>query len=152
MDKIELTDKILSSRTKTYAAGSGKVKPVFAGSYQLEYSQGDWFYRDVYYNGKGIFNGLETIYFKGDPVWSMSYFGDYSKMTEEQADTLLREALIDLWQETRMFKKVEKDFSNFHYVCDGQGSIDELNGTEEILVNNKRVYFFYYAGGYIGRQ
>lgn len=80
----------------------------------------------------------------------MSYFGDFSKMTEVQADNLLRKALLELWETTRIYNQVEKEYNGFKYICDGSGSIDELNGIEEIYVDKEKVYFFYYAGGLIG--
>ena len=150
MDKDELLKTLLNFRTKTYVAGTGKVKAAFDGSVQYEHQEGNWSYRDIYFIGSGIFPGLETLSYKGKPVWSMSYYGNFSSMTEEQADTMLRKALTDTWETTRIYNHVEKNFGDFTYICDGDGDIDELSGTEEILVDGKQVYFFYYAGGYIG--
>ena len=150
MDKKKLEMFLLKARSKTYAAAIGKTKEMLPGSVQYEFKDGDFSYRDVYYIGNGIFPGLEAVFYKGDPVWSMSYFGDFSKMTEDQADTMLRKALMDLWQSTRIYKPIEKDYGDFKYTCQGSGSIDELDGTEEIYVGSNKVYFFYYAGGYIG--
>ena len=152
MNKDNLEKFLLKARTKTYAAARGKSEPLLPNSVQYEYSDGDFSYRDVYYIGNGIFPGLETVFYKEKPVWSMSYFGDFSKMTEEQADNMLRKALIDLWETTRIYKQVDKDYGDFTYSCAGSGSIDELNGTEEIYVGEEKVYFFYYAGGFIGQQ
>ena len=150
MNKKSLEIFLLNARTQTYAAADGKTKPLLPGSVQYEYQDGDFSYRDTYYIGNGIFPGLETVFYKDKPVWSMSYFGDFSKMTEEQADNMLRKTLIELWETTRIYKHVEKDYGNFKYICDGAGNIDELSGTEEIFVGKDRVYFFYYAGGFIG--
>lgn len=150
MDKAALEKFLLRARTKTYAGATGKTTPLLPESVQYEHHDGDFSYRDIYYIGNGIFPGLETVFHKGKPAWSMSYFGDFSGMTEEQADTMLRKALTDLWETTRMYDHVEKDYGEFRYVCDGRGTIDELSGTEEIYVGQDKVYFFYYAGGFIG--
>lgn len=150
MNKQTLEKFLLKARTKTYAAAIGKTEPALPGSVQYEFEDGDFSYRDVYYIGNGIFPGLETVFYKGNPVWSMSYFGDFSKMTEEQIDNMLRKALLDLWETTRMYTHVEKDFGDFKYTCAGSGNVDELEGTEEIHAGNERVYYFYYAGGFIG--
>lgn len=150
MEFVALEKFLLLARTKTYAADSGKMAPLLVGSRQMEFRQNNLLYRDIYFLGNGLFNGMETIYEAGRPVWSMSYFGDFSHMTEEQADTMLRFALLDLWEETRIYRKIEKDFGTFYYRCRGQGSFQELSGREEIEVDNRRVYYFYYAGGYIG--
>lgn len=150
MDKIELEKFLLQARTKTYAAATGQAKPLLPDSVQYEFADGKFSYRDIYYIGNGIFPGLETVFYEGKPVWSMSYFGDFSKMTEEQADKMLRKALMDLWETTRLYTPVEKDYGDFSYICEGSGTIDELEGSEEIHVGKEKVYFFYYAGGFIG--
>ncbi len=151
MNKKELEKFLLEARTQTYAAAIGKVKPPFLpGSVQYEYAEGDFSYRDVYYIGNGIFPGLETVFSEDKPVWSMSYFGDFSKMTEEQADNMLRRALMELWETTRIYNRVEKDYGEFVYTCAGTGNIDELSGREEIKAGEELLYFFEYNGGLIG--
>lgn len=150
MDKEALEVFLLEARTKAYVAGINKSEPLLPGSVQYEHKQGDYAYRDVYYIGNGVFPGLETVFLAGRPVWSMSYFGDFRNMTEEQTDTMLRVALADLWQTARTYRRVTKQYDSFRYVCEGTGTIDELNGTEELYVGTDRVFFFYYAGGFIG--
>ena len=150
MDKKQLKEFLLKARTKTYAKAIGKTKSLLSGSVQYGYEEGDYTYQDIYYIGNGIFPGLETIYFKGKPVWSMSYFGDFKQITEEEADKILRKALMENWQTTRFNTKVEWQKDNYQYVCEGSGDIDEVEGSETITKDGKQVYFFYYAGGFIG--
>jgi len=142
---------LLEARTKTYAGAGGAVEPVFKGSKQLEYREEDWFYRDLYYTGKGIFTGVEVVHFKDKPVWSMAYYGNFKKMTEEEIDKILRRALIKNSQTTRTWKKVEWQEGDYKYVCepDFEGSIEELAGVEKISKSGKEVYSFFYAGGII---
>lgn len=149
MDRRELTNFLLKARTKTYAGDSGKVKPVFAGSDQLEYKERDWLYRDVYYTGNGIFMGLETVYFRDKAVWSMSYYGNFKKMTEEELDSVLRQALLDNRKSARTWQKVEWKKGNYQYICepDFEGCIEEMADAEKILKNNEEAYRFFYAGG-----
>lgn len=152
MDKNKLIRFLKKARTKTYAGGGGKVKPLLEGSDQLEYKERDWFYRDVYFTGNGIFTGLETVYWRGKPVWSMCYYGNFKRMKEEEIDKILRKALLENWQKTRLWDYVEWKDRDYRYVCapDFQGSINEVAGSEKIFRDDKEVYFFYYAGGLIG--
>lgn len=150
MDKSKLEKFLLLARTKTYAGSAGKVTPAFNGSYQLEYKEEDWFYRDVYNLGNAIFVGLETVYFKNKPVWSMSYYGNFKKMSEEETDNILRGALIANKEKVRLWHEVTWEKGEYSYTCDGYGNIDEIGGTEEIAKNGEKVYYFYYAGGLIG--
>ena len=151
MDKLRLVDFLISARSKTYAGDSGKVTPSFTGSHQLEYKEKDWFYRDVYNLGNRLFMGLETVYFQNKPVWSMSYYGNFQEMTEQEVDNILRKALTDKRDKARLWNNVEQKIHNYKYICNGSGHIDELSGTEKIFKDGKNLYFFYYAGGFIGK-
>lgn len=140
----------LRARTRTYAAQQGRTEPLLPGAHQFEHGDGPWQYRDVFYQGNGVFPGLETVFHEGRPVWSMSYFGDYSQMSEEQADSMLQPALLALWDTTRTNVAVTQDFAGYRYTCAGRGTPAELQGREEIHVAGECVYWLVYAGGFIG--
>ena len=152
MDKKKLLSFLIEARTNTYANAGGKVEPAFAGATQLEYKEGDWLYRDFYNLGNGIFMGLETVYFENKPIWSGSYYGNFKGMTEREIDDILRQALIENKDKTRLWHSVTWEKDGFKYVCepDGAGSIDEATGLEEIYKGKEKVYFLFYAGGIIG--
>ena len=152
MDKEALLQFLLKARTKTYAGAGGKVKAVFKDSKQLEYKEGDFSYRDVYYNGNGVFAGVEVVYLKNESVFSMSYFGNYKGMGEDENDKVLRKALMENWDKTRIWEKVEWQDGEYNYTCDGNGDWDELGGTEEIYKTGERIYWFYYAGGLLKKS
>ncbi len=159
-NKEELTQILLKARTKTYVSGGGVVRPALSGTKQLEYKEGNWFYRDVYYTGNGIFMGLETIYKDNEPVWAMSYYGNFKKMSGEEIDKILGKALLENWQDARTWKHVEWEFEDYKYICEPDeaedlereefiGSIEEMAGREKIYKQGKDVYTFVYAGGLI---
>ena len=134
MDKKKLISFLIDARSNTYAGSGGKVKPAFPGLTQLEYQKGDWLYRDVYNLGNKIFMGLETVYLKSEPVWSMCYYGDFTKMTEKEIDKILRAALIKYKNKTRLWHKIEWKKENFKYLCtpDFQVGIEKVAGLEEV--------------------
>ena len=80
----------------------------------------------------------------------MSYYGNFEKMTEEESDRILRKVLIDKWNEVRLWNNVKYEIGDFLYINEGSGNIDEVEGSEKIEKNGKTVFFFYYAGGFIG--
>lgn len=146
MDQKTLEEFLFKARLKTYAGDGGKVPSVLKGSSQLEFTEGDFLYRDVYYTGKNTFVGLETIYYKEKPAFSMSYFGNWGTMTEEEIDLILRGALIAN-PETRAFTDVKWEKDGFVYECATEtDSIDEIGGTEVISKDGEQLYYFYYAG------
>ena len=150
-NKKEILQFLLKARTKTYAGAGGAVKPAFDGSKQLEYKENNWFYRDVFYVGNGIFTGLEAVCHQKRPIFAMSYYGNFKKMTEQEVDRILRRALLDNWQTARIWKRVEWKKDDYKYICqpDFKGSIEEFAGAEKILKAGKKVYQFFYAGGLI---
>jgi len=154
IDAKELQKFLIEARINTYAGGKGKVGATLAGSDQLEYKTGNWLYRDVYYTGRGIFMGLETVYFGDKPAWSMSYYGNFKKMSEKEIDRILRKALIKNSQRTRLWNHIEWESENYKYICapDFRGSMDELAGSEKVFKGNEEVYSFYYAGGLIWKD
>lgn len=138
---------LVKARTKTYASGSNKVNPVLNGSDQLEYKENNWLYRDVYYTGKNTFYGIETVFSDNEPIFGMSYFGNWGDMTEKEIDNILRGALTQN-PETRLYKKIDWQKNGFEYLCtpDLVDGIKEIGGTEIISKNGKQIYVLYYAG------
>ena len=150
MDSKKLLKFLILARLRTYAGNTGEVTPVFAGHKQYEYTEGTWMYRDVYVVGSGRFVGGETIYFESKPVWSMSYFGNFSAMTEEGADTILRKAMLANAKNIRLWYPVIWSDGAFTYRCSGEGkNIEEFRGNEEVVFSGKRLYYFSYAGGLV---
>ncbi len=150
IDKNELLNFLLKARTKTYAGSGGKVESKFNDSVQLEFSEGKWFYRDIYYIGNGIFFGMDMVHLNGKPAFGASYYGNFKNITEEEADKVLKKALIALWDRTRLWETVEWSEGGYYYICNGRGDIEELHGEEQIKKNNKVIFTFYYHGGLIG--
>lgn len=146
MNKKDLEKFLYTARAKTYASAGGNARSALPGSSQLEYAEGEWLYRDVYYTGKNNFTGLEAIYFDGKPVFSMCYYGNWGKMTEKEIDDILRGAL-KANPETRSHKSVHWEKDEFIYDCSPDtGSFYELSGGESISKNGEQIYYLYYAG------
>jgi len=142
--------QLLSARALTYAAGTGRTTPLLDGSVQYEHADGPWLYRDVYYLGNGIFPGIEVVHHDGRPVWSVSYFGDFSGMSEGQADRMLQPALVEHAETARTHLSVDHAYDGFRYTCAGTGTRESFAGREEITVDGRLVYWLQYAGGFIG--
>lgn len=147
MSNLEVRKFIIKARLATYAGEGGKVASALAGSTQLEYSDGDWLYRDVYYTGKNTFYGIETIFINDKPIWGMSYYGNWGEMTEVEIDDILRGAL-KANPEARLDKTIEWEKGDYVYECqpDLEDGIVEVGGSETIVKNGEQVYTFFYAG------
>ena len=150
MNKEEIAKILFNGRRKTNAKAGGQVSPGVDGTEQTEYTEGDWLYRDIYFNGEKSFSGIDAVYYQGQPVWASSYFGKFQGITEEELDKILRQTIIDhpmtnAWQEIKRQKYNDYEYEN---IPDSESqSIDEVSGTEQILKDGKEVYVLHYSGG-----
>jgi Domain of unknown function (DUF5680) len=71
-----LANFLLQAKRHTYASQGDEatVAPLLAGTKQLEYRNGLFFYRDIYV-GMAYFVGQEIVSYQNHPIWSMSYAG-----------------------------------------------------------------------------
>ena len=151
----EFVQFLLKAKKSTYAAlGDGaSVSPLLPGSHQLEFVEGSWLYRDVYFGGH-FFVGQETVYKEGVPTWCMGYAGGLVDEVDPQLKTepvyeFLREALrrVDAERPYRgphTFQKGELAFSD-----SGEGYIGNFWGVETVTLRQKIVYRLRYHGGFI---
>lgn len=143
----EILDFLLTARTKTYAGNGGSVEPALSGSKQLEYTEGEYLYRDIYYVGEHDFLGIETIYFQNKPVWSMVYHGDWNDITDEEVANFLPSALIANAQTARTNKKVEWTQDSYRYLCEGEGELENFHGLETVFKDGQSVHRVVYHSG-----
>jgi len=78
MRSPEFAEFLVRAKKETYAGGGEEVSPQRPGFKELEYKEGDWYYRDSY---SGFYQapGQEVVYFQGKPVWAMAYSGGMKK-------------------------------------------------------------------------
>ena len=136
----DILNFLLTARTKTYAGQGGKVEPALSGSKQLEYAEGDWFYRDIYYVGEHAFLGIETIYFQGKPAWNMVYRGEWNDITDEEVRSILPAALIANANTARINQRVEWTRDNYRYLCEGEGELEKFHGLETVFKDSQSVH------------
>lgn len=150
MDKAVLTNFLFKARGKTNAKLGGQVKPAIEGTEQTEYSEGNWLYRDIYFNGRNSFTGTDVVYYQGKPVWASSYYAKYTDITEEELDDILRKS-IEKYPNVNTWERIEKtNIDGYIYEnipnTDNQ-SIEDVSGIEKITKDGKDIYSLYYAGG-----
>ena len=75
-ERDRFVDFLLRAKRATYAGQDDEaaVAPLVPRSKQLEYGDGAYLYRDIYF-GMAYFVGQEVVSFRGEPLWSMSYAG-----------------------------------------------------------------------------
>jgi len=151
-DSEALPGFILRAKRATYAAqgDDATVTPLLPGSRQLEYREGDWFYRDVYFGMAG-FAGLEIIHEANDPRWSMAYAGGViagaSRAQMGQVYAFLRSALQRGTLEAPFRGPSRYESFGYEYVNEWRGTVEDFSGAELIRRDGGVVYRLTYAGG-----
>ncbi len=150
MNKQDLTNFLFNARGKTNAKAGGQIVPAVEGTEQAEYSEGDWTYKDIYFNGKNSFAGTDAVYYQGKPVWASSYYARYTNISEEELDEILRKSIKE-HPEVNAWKKIEKtviDGYEYENIPNSENqSIERVSGIERISNNGNEIYLLYYAGG-----
>lgn len=142
-----LKEFLCEARKSTYASNASPVdNPRLLSSTQLEFQKGDYFYRDVYFSGDKNFIGQEIVYQDSKPIWGMNYFGDQIPRLETN---FLKESLFKLAEKCRFGGTCEYEKREYKYKDQGQGSLEEFSGKEEIFVEGKNIYKLNYQGGLV---
>lgn len=148
-------DFLVKAKRQTYAAqgDDASVMPLLPGSRQLEYGDGSFFYRDVYF-GVAYFVGQETVYREARPYWSMSYAGgvDSSVTAKDEIRRIyafLRAALRQV-SEDHIFRGPSTFHDvDFEYRNTFEGKFEAFYGTEMIRQQGRTVYALHYSGGIV---
>lgn len=146
---------LVTAKQNTYAATGGEaaVASLLPGSHQLEYAQGSWLYRDVYFGGD-FFVGMETVYEAERPLWCMGYAGGLMTGVDSAVETsplydFLREALRHVGTERPFRGPHTYQNGEYAYSDVGDGSLETFWGTETITLHQRPVYQLHYHGGFI---
>lgn len=161
MDKellVELNKFMGMASKATYASGGGKVEPWRKGFTELEYTDGDWYYRDSY---TGFLRswGQEVIWYKDKPVWTCLYGGG---MCDDVMDSsfanetfsFLKKVLSAGDKEITFQPRGPKVFrdNEWQYFCELDGDITKYSGNEYINHNDNKVFTHDFVGGLVVGQ
>lgn len=137
----------------TYVGDGKRVTSDKKGFYDLEYGEGDFYYRDSF-AGYLASHGQEIVWYQDKPVWMCSYAGGMRGSKTDDAvfahDTfeLLKKAMRTDKSEAFQPRgpKNLKD-SDWEYRNDYSGDITNFNGHEEIFYKGELVFVHDYFGG-----
>jgi len=149
--KNELCKFLVEAKKSTYAAGDSAQKITnYDKSTTLVFEDGDWKYHDNYFGGEP-YGGREVVFFKGSPIYIMTYYGrvDDSVSDINSVYWVLMNAL-KLIPEDSPYRGPEKYISkDFTYINNFTGEVDNFFGEESILENGKTIYKAKYIGGFV---
>jgi hypothetical protein len=152
---VEFIDRlknfIVKAKAATYIGGGKESESCRAGSHDLAFQDGEFHYLDSYFGGAD-FIGEEVVYFGGNPVWAMNYFGKIlipESISAEEVGRILKKSLSKLYQENRFLDGYKFVDGKDIYSDTNEGNPDAFSGQEWIERDGARVYELIYHGGLI---
>jgi len=142
---------IVRAKAATYVGTGAKSLSYRPGSHDLQFHDGAFSYLDSYFGGTD-FIGQEAVYFEGEPVWAMNYYGrilESALISAAEAGQIIKECLSRMYQEGRFLGGFEHITSNGTYSDTSEGDVRCFTGKEWITRGNVRVYELVYHGGLI---
>ena len=142
---------IVKAKAATYVGGGAESPSCRPGSHDLRFRDGDFAYLDSYFGGAD-FMGQEVVYYKGEPVWAMNYYGRIleSELVEAaEAGQIIKQGLSAMYQEGRFLGGFEYDTGDGVYTDTSEGDVASFTGKEWITRRGVVVYDLIYHGGLI---
>ncbi|MDO8676594.1 MAG: DUF5680 domain-containing protein [Candidatus Azambacteria bacterium] len=152
---IEKLNEFLGKAAISTYAGDGKeVESQRPGFIELEYKDGDFYYRDSY---AGFFtsSGQEVVWYQDKPIWTQLYGGGMRSNYQNNEDfahetfSFLKKVLSHGEKVAAFQPRGEKEFidGDWKYECDWIGDITDFKGSEKILYKNEIVFTHDFLGG-----
>ena len=142
---------IVKAKAATYVGGGDKSESCRPKSHDLKFQDGDFAYLDSYFGGID-FIGEEVVYYKGEPVWAMNYYGRILRpeMIEAvEAGQIIKQGLSAMYREGRFLGGFEYDTGDGVYNDTSEGTVTAFTGKEWITREGVIVYDLIYHGGLI---
>jgi len=151
VDLERLDAFIVKAKAATYVGDGAKSPPCRPCSHDLKFQDGDFAYLDSYFGGTD-FIGEEVVYYKGEPVWAMNYYGrilESEMIAAAEAGQIIKQSLSAMYQEGRFLGGFEHDTGDGVYTDTSEGDVAAFTGKEWIACAGVRVYELVYHGGLI---
>lgn len=147
----ELNAFIVRAKANTYVGSGQKSLSYRPAAHDLQFHAEDFSYLDSYFGGTD-FIGQEVVYYQGQPVWAMNYYGRIllpHLINGAQAGQIIKVSLSELYQQGRFLGGFEYSVGDGVYTDTNDGTVASFSGTEWITRQRQRVYELLYHGGLI---
>lgn len=150
-DPGEILKFIVEAKAATYVGNGVHVDSCRFGSHDLEYTRGDFYYRDSYFGGKD-FLGEEIVWYQFQPIWGENYYGKIlrpNSITPEETGKMIKASLAKQYLEGRFLGGFSYTSGSLTYFDKNEGDWQSFIGEETITKDDSLVYRLNYHGGLI---
>ncbi len=147
----QLCKFLVKAKKATYASGDAAKKIIESDtSTTLTFEDGNRKYHDNYFGGEP-YGGREVVFFKGNPVYIMTYYGWINEKATDFKTIYktLQEALL-LIDQANPYRGPEEYMQwKYIYTNNSVGEVDNFSGEESITYDGEEVYKAKYMGGLV---
>lgn len=149
-----LNDFLGKAALATYAGGGERIKTEKKGFFDLEYREGNFYYRDSF-AGYLASHGQEIVWYQDKPVWMCSYAGGMRGSKSDDPD-FAHDTFEFLKKAMRSGEKSEGfqprgpeslQDGDWEYKNNFSGDISNFKGHEEIRYKGEFIFEHDYFGG-----
>lgn len=154
VDIKKLCQFLVDAKKSTYAAGDTAEKVINDdNSTTMIFEQGDWRYHDNYFGGEP-YGGREVVFFKGKPVYIMTYYGNVDESISDfnKVYGILMNALKLIPEDKPYRGPKEYDEDKLSYKNSFIGEVDDFSGEEIIEEDGNVIYRAKYMGGLVDQR
>lgn len=151
MNKKALRKFLLDSNKAGFSTGnSNKWIKEKDGSTTIAFESGDFRMHDNFFGGEP-YGGRYVVFYKGNPVWIMVYYGKvYESVNEfESVYKFLQKALSLMPDEMPLRGPKVLEDGKFKYANEWEGDLEKFSGYEVISQNGQKIYDATYMGGLV---
>jgi hypothetical protein len=149
IDLDKLNTFIVNAKAHTYAGSEKASLSYRPKSHDLQFHNDDFAYLDSYFGGTD-FLGQEVVYFQGEPIWAMNYYGrilEPELINSSEAGKVIKESLSELYKLGRFLGGFEHTTPLGIYNDTNEGTLTSFTGREWITRATTKVYELVYHGG-----
>ena len=151
MDKDALKKFLIEANKAGYSTGQyDKIVIEKDKSNTISYESGDFRAHDNFFGGEP-YGGRYVVFYKGNPVWIMVYYGKVFESVKEfeLVYKFLQKCLSNMPSDMPLRGPKELNDSKYLYKNTWEGDLEEFFGKEAIFENDKKIYNATYMGGMV---
>lgn len=147
----DLRKFIIKANKSGYATGDyDRIKVENDKSNTIRYKSGGFEAHDNFFGGEP-YGGRYVVFYKGNPVWMMVYYGKIEESVKESEPVykFLQECLSNMPEDLPLRGPKSYKSGDFVYENEWEGNLEEFSGKETIYQNGNKIYNSSYMGGLV---
>ncbi len=147
MELEALKQFLVYAKLNSYANDSVKYNSTQLNTKQIAITNGNFLFIDEYV-GENPFSGVETVFYKGKPIWQMHYYGSTIE-NPDKVYSFLKKALRNIDEDFPLRGKDSFNNGTFSYHIKINGSMEQFKALETIAKEGKEIYKCKIMGGIV---